>query len=242
MNKFIKIVVIGDIHGRDCWFDIVNQNKDADLFIFVGDYFDSFTIPSLEQISNFRSILKFKEENPGKVILLIGNHEFHYTSGGVGAMYDGFDYSTFYNMKLELDSLIKREELKICHKVDNILFSHAGVTNTWVENNSVDLSNIEHSINDFLVYRPRVFNFTSGDKYGDSITQGPLWVRENSLKEDGLSDYIHIVGHSHSEDIIFNINDNEVNYVIIDTLEHKKYLEITILDDNTKIFTQRELF
>ena len=36
-----KIVVIGDIHGRAIWRKIVDDNPDADRFIFLGDYFDS---------------------------------------------------------------------------------------------------------------------------------------------------------------------------------------------------------
>jgi predicted phosphodiesterase len=75
----MKIICIGDIHGRDCWVKILEQNPDADLFVFEGDYFDSFTIPALEQINNFKLILKFRDENPNKVIMLFGNHDFHYT-------------------------------------------------------------------------------------------------------------------------------------------------------------------
>ena len=36
-----KLVVIGDIHGRAVWRKIVDDNPDADKFIFLGDYFDS---------------------------------------------------------------------------------------------------------------------------------------------------------------------------------------------------------
>ena len=39
MNKTLnKIVVIGDIHGRDAWNTIVDKNNDTDLFVFLGDY------------------------------------------------------------------------------------------------------------------------------------------------------------------------------------------------------------
>ena len=39
-----KVIVLGDTHGRDIWKKIVEANPDADLFIFIGDYFDSFNI------------------------------------------------------------------------------------------------------------------------------------------------------------------------------------------------------
>jgi predicted phosphodiesterase len=240
----MKIIVIGDIHGRDSWMKIVEQNPDADLFVFVGDYFDSFTIPALSQINNFKLILNFRDENPDKVILLFGNHDFHYTSGCIGH-YTGFDYSVFYNMKLDLESLIRQEILKICYVKDDILFSHAGLTKTWCENNNVDLENLEDNLNQILIYKPQLFAFKSGirrDKYGDDVTQGPLWVREKSLKEDGLSDYVHIVGHSSSDEIIFNLFDDGAKYIITDTLRNEKYLEIIIEEGKSKQFNSKTIY
>jgi hypothetical protein len=241
----MKAIVIGDIHGRDSWIKIVEQNPDADLFIFVGDYFDSLTIPALKQINNFKLILKFRDENPNKVIMLFGNHDFHYTSGCIGGGYTGFDFSVYYNVKLDLERLIREEVIKVCHLLDDIFFSHAGITKTWCENNNINLNNVEEDVNQLLIYRPYMFAFTPGirrDKYGDDITQGPLWVREQSLKEDGLKDYIHVVGHSRSEEIIFNLSEAETNYIIVDTLGNNKYLEIIISDDGNKLFNSKEIF
>lgn len=241
----MKIIAIGDIHGRNCWIKIVEQNPDADLFLFMGDYFDSHTIPALEQINNFKLILKFRDENPNKVIMLFGNHDFHYTSGCIGGGYTGFDFSVYYNMKLDLERLIREGVLRVCYVHENILFSHAGVTNTWCEANNIQLNNLEDDINQLLIYRPHMFQFKSGirrDKYGDDITQGPLWVRERSLKEDGLKDYVHIVGHSSSEDIVFNLSDSETNYIIIDTLETNTYLEILSNKENKKTFNSKKIY
>jgi len=239
----MKIICIGDIHGRDCWIKIVEQNPDADLFLFMGDYFDSFDVEPLSQISNFNSVLKFKNDNPEKVILLIGNHDFHYTSACMGS-YSGFNYSIFYNMHTDLDRLIRTGVLKICHRVDNLLFSHAGVTKTWAEKNLIDLNDLENSINDLSIYKPNSFNFTTGVRrsaYGDDINQGPLWVRERSLKEDGLKEYIHVVGHTQSKDIVFGLNYDEVNYIIIDTLGNDTYLEILFTNEGKKMFNSKKI-
>lgn len=71
----MKIIVIGDIHGRTIWKDIVKQ--EFDLCIFLGDYVDShYGITAEEQEKNLLEILDFKENNPNKVILLRGNHEY----------------------------------------------------------------------------------------------------------------------------------------------------------------------
>lgn len=69
-------LVIADIHGRDIWKKIVDQNFDR--VIFLGDYFDSFGIPGLVQLNNFEQICQFKKDQVtlGKeVTMLIGNHD-----------------------------------------------------------------------------------------------------------------------------------------------------------------------
>ena len=68
----MKIVAIGDTHGYRTWKRILEREKEWDRFIFIGDYFDSFDVGSLEQQENFRDIVKFKEENNKKVILYQG--------------------------------------------------------------------------------------------------------------------------------------------------------------------------
>ena len=50
----MKTVIIGDIHGHDSWKQVVAQEQDADRFVFVGDYFDSFTVTGVVQIHNFK--------------------------------------------------------------------------------------------------------------------------------------------------------------------------------------------
>ena len=73
----MKYILIGDIHGRTSWKQIVEKEKDADKFIFFGDYFDPYdwTLTLDDLVNNFNDIVKFKLDNPDKVILLIGNHK-----------------------------------------------------------------------------------------------------------------------------------------------------------------------
>ena len=42
-----KLVAIGDVHGRNTWKQIVEQEQ-PDTVVFVGDYFDSFDIPGID--------------------------------------------------------------------------------------------------------------------------------------------------------------------------------------------------
>ncbi len=234
-NKPDKVIIIGDLHGRTVWKKIVEDNPDANLFIFMGDYFDSFDIDIMEQMHNFRDIITFRKENPDKVITLIGNHDYHYTSGCIGS-YSGFEYSILFNMKLELDTLIKEGILIMAHQIGNHLFTHAGVTKTFCEENNIDIENLVENLNASLIYKPTIFNFRVGKNrspYGDDVTQGPLWVRPISLLDDGL-DYIHVVGHTQKMLVTELLDDEGPEYgcVLVDTLMGNQYLEMLVDGDN----------
>lgn len=84
----MKIIAIGDIHGNSIWKDIVASTT-FDKVVFIGDYFDSFTIPYQQQIENFKEILDFKRSNINKVVLLAGNHDYHYMNS-VTETYSGY--------------------------------------------------------------------------------------------------------------------------------------------------------
>jgi hypothetical protein len=230
-----KITIIGDLHGRDIWKRIVDENPDSDLYIFVGDYFDSFDIDILTQMHNFKDIIAFRKDNPDKVITLLGNHDFHYTSSCIGS-YSGFNHSTYFNMRSELDALIKDGTLLIAHQIENFLFTHAGVTKSFCADWDIDTNDLVNSLNDHLIYKPNCFNFRAGKNrsaYGDDIIQGPLWVRPNSLIEDCL-DYIHIVGHTQKMLITQVLDENDdYGYILVDTLIGNQYLEL-IFDENQK--------
>ena len=73
----MKTLVLGDIHGRTIWKDIIKK-ENPDKVIFLGDYVTTHEgISSEQQISNLEEILTYKEENSDKVILLRGNHKIN---------------------------------------------------------------------------------------------------------------------------------------------------------------------
>jgi predicted phosphodiesterase len=37
----MKLIALGDTHGRSKWKEIVEKENDADKIIFIGDYFDA---------------------------------------------------------------------------------------------------------------------------------------------------------------------------------------------------------
>ena len=201
----MKTIVIGDVHGRSLWKLIVNQEQDADRIIFIGDYFDSFDISGVEQIQNFKEIIEYKETSGKEVIMLVGNHDHHYYPevGYTGT--SGYQRGIAPSITQVVDE--NRQHLQMAYSFDEFLFTHAGVSPTfmdgefgeegWVEDNVVEL------LNDLFKYKPKSFDFNGTDPYGDNTYQTPIWIRPRSLmavnkKHDkGLKKrYIQIVGHT----------------------------------------------
>jgi hypothetical protein len=132
------------------------------------------------------------------VILLAGNHDYHYLRTTEDA-YGGFQplfKAAFGDL---LHNAINQRWMQICFIHKHFLFVHAGITRTWAEANNIDRNNLEQSINDLFRYKPGRFAFTPGENYslvGDEICQGPLWVRPKSLKRDRMEGFTYIVGHT----------------------------------------------
>lgn len=228
-----KLIGVGDTHGRDTWKQVV-QNESFNKFIFIGDYFDThYDVTPEQQIQNFKDIIEFKKSNPDKVVLLIGNHDFHYMPccTSIGEYYSEFQASH----ALEIQQLLEenRDLLQMCYVHNDILFSHAGVSKTWLSNNSNDIltpTQVENHINTLFKTNPRVFGFTPkrwGSNYGDCITQTPIWIRPDSLILDKLDEFTMVVGHTTANSLDIS---NKFGIIQIDTIGTSK--EYLIIEDN----------
>lgn len=213
-----KIVVIGDIHGCNKWKNIVHMHPDANEFIFIGDYFDSFTRNHAECISNFKEIIKWKESTDVKVIMLIGNHDFHYMSE-CGGRYGG--WSAWHAAEIGELLRVNKHHLQTAYQSGKYLFTHAGVSKQWYEANFQEAGNISDQINDLWSYDKRPFNHSGMEMYGNYDGEGPMWIRPEALRRNPLNDnIIQIVGHTH-----MHVIDYDDNHYFIDTLPYE-YLAI----------------
>ena len=199
-NTFKKIIVIGDIHGRDDWNKIVDDNPDADLFVFLGDYVSTHDgISQEQQLNNLFDILQFKEDNPDKVILLRGNHDIQHL-GYYWAECSGYFSKVGREMsKPELRERYLRDTQWV-YIYKDIVFSHAGITERWFKDSGVcflnEINNLEPS--ELFGFRPCKLS----DYYGISQTQGPTWVRPQTLIEYAIPEWTQVVGHTPVKNII----------------------------------------
>ena len=199
-----KIVFIGDVHGRDCWNDIVDKETDADLIIFAGDYVSTHEyITPEQQIDNLLDILRYKEEHWDKVVLLRGNHDMQHL-GYYWAECSGFFRDVCREMSKQeiVDRYLRDTQWVYVYK--NILFSHAGVTERWFKDSKCETVEEINTLppSELFGFRPCKMS----DYYGISETQGPTWIRPQTLIEYALPGWIQVVGHTTTKKVI-NIKD-----------------------------------
>lgn len=188
----MKLVVIGDIHGRDCWKDIINKEVDFDKVIFLGDYVSTHDcITGQQQITNLEEILQLKEDNPDKVILLRGNHDTQHLG------YYWAECSGLFREVLSYMQTIKKrflEDTQWIYIEDRIVFSHAGISDDWMTNSGF------MNLNEVLNANPdERFGFIPDnpwDNYGTSVTQSCVWIRPQALCKCNIPEYDQVVGHT----------------------------------------------
>ena len=216
----MKTLVLGDTHGRPIWKEIVVK-ENPDRVIFIGDYFDSYKdFTAAEQMHNFKEIVEYKESGKSEVILLIGNHDYHYMRG-VTEHYSG--YQSGARPAIEQLLYENKQHMQMCYQMGNFLFSHAGVSYDWLKINKWEgWESVEEKVNDLWEYTPNVFEFAGRDPYGDSTISSPIWIRPHSLQKanrDTLRDqFIQVVGHTTQGKIDTEGKSTGGRYYYIDTL------------------------
>ena len=196
----MKTLILGDIHGRTIWKDII-EKEHPDRIVFLGDYVASHEgISGKEQISNLLEILDLKEKNPGTVFLLRGNHDmqhlgYHWAKCS--------DYNLWVGGEMPRDRFLELTQWTLVDDGLKTIFSHAGVSRVWMKNCGIS------DVHDINSMKPsRLFGFIPdrwNDNNGDSVTQPPTWIRPFSLLDCSLFGWTQVVGHTPVREHIFDI-------------------------------------
>ena len=237
----MKTIVLGDTHGRSNWKLAIAQDQ-PDRAIFIGDYFDSFEFSGVEQIDNFKQIIKYKEDNPQvEVVLLIGNHDHHYFPeiGYTGT--SGFQRTMAPSIMQVIDE--NRHHLQMAYGFGDYLFTHAGVSPVFMDQvfgpDGWSKENVVVDLNEMFRYKPKAFDFNGLEPSGDNACQTPIWIRPRSLMQANKKhpkslkkDYIQVVGHTQRHKIDIDGSDKFTGgrYYFIDTMDTSgQYL---VIQDN----------
>ena len=216
----MNILTIGDIHGISTWKEV--NPDEYDKIIFVGDYVDSFDISNLSILNNLKEIIKFKEDNYDKVVLLYGNHDIQYLydeesrykcSGYRPLM--AFDLKTIFNEHKNL--------FQFAYQIENVLWTHAGVTRMWADEflKGVDKTDYATTLNEMAQTKSTLNDLmlVGRSRGGWALTSGPLWADFNrDLKYDYLTGLIQIFGHTEVKEIT-KFEGYNVELVDVDTLQ-----------------------
>lgn len=123
----MKYNIIGDIHGRTIWKELVREDY---INIFVGDYFSPYDRIDFEDLKKcFLDIVQYKKDHP-ETILLLGNHDEDHWH--IHEIYSRFDSYHFSDIKRLFED--NKEYFQIAYSIENkILVTHAGVSVVWYE-------------------------------------------------------------------------------------------------------------
>jgi hypothetical protein len=188
------------------------------MIIFLGDYIDPYPeeIPTPigfqkqykyktynETVKVLNDIIDYKKKNKN-VILLLGNHDTHYLFNEIYgcSRYDHINCGKFE--KIYRDNI---ELFQYAYQDGNNLFTHAGVTNKWVNifNNTLqsyglkkDYSNMADVINKMgeTESTNRILNVVGETRGGNSLAGGPTWADYNETERDYLKGINQYVGHN----------------------------------------------
>lgn len=223
----MRIVALGDTHGRVNWKEIVAKEAAADKIVFIGDYFDTHHagVSGNKQLVNFKEILAFKRANPEQVVMLFGNHDYHYIPGMAsrGETYSGYQGGYAHDFGEAIQDAISDDSVQMCWIYDNFVFSHAGLTKTWCRrvlgSDEARGELLQTAVNDMFKFQPLNFGFMMGDNFsqtGNDVTQGPIWVRPQSLIPDMLDGIRCVVGHTTVTQL--GLKEELPNIILIDCL------------------------
>lgn len=206
--------LIGDIHGRNSWRQLVRTDM---INIFLGDYLDPYDRDNLQadstEYDNLQDIIRFKQQHP-ETILLLGNHDLHY-------LWDEH-YSRYNDEHAERYAQLIREHLHLFQAAyaigDRLLVTHAGVTRPWLQLSGISpqqsASQLAEAIcrcmsDEGLRHLFSVEStFLPDDSCGMSPTASPIWVRPHTLLDYGALTNHHgdtiyqVVGHTQISQIM----------------------------------------
>lgn len=228
----MKHLIIGDLHGKDCWKEI--QFNNYDKIIFLGDYVDHWTLPDKAIYQNLQNIINLKKSRLDQVELLLGNHDVQYL------YYPHYLCSGFRPGMQRLLTLLFNEErglFKTAYQKSNFLISHAGITNTWykellalrlVQRITDKQDTVASLVNKIELTASRWMLHKAGRSRGGDGPGGITWADRKELTADMLTGFHQVVGHTVVPNVETVTNpDSSVTFIdVLDSFTYFHEVEI----------------
>ena len=186
----------------------------------------------------------FKKQSKVPVILLIGNHDYHYYPGIEDSGTSG--YQTLMAPSIKHVVSDNKQYLQAAYQVGEFVFTHAGLSSEWLDDiiPGWDVDSLDATINDLFRFQPNKLAYRSYKQvgstvygtggYGSETFQGPLWIRPKALmaanKKTLRKQIIQVVGHTPQETIDIKGKSTGGRYYFIDTLEYGQNQYLVVKD------------
>jgi predicted phosphodiesterase len=235
----MKILSVGDIHGKSVWRNI--DPTKYDRIYFMGDLYDAFEYTNAEIHTNALELVHWAQQ-ACNVQFVIGNHDAHYFTWHTpvfkqvrGSGYSAKQLYRAYNLYHE-----NKDLFKIAYRQGKYLWTHAGLSDSSYNlyfkshvssimtmkgfNNLVQVLNYLWDIKD-----PSIFHIPQS-RGGSTLHGSLLWADITDTWGSPLEGYHQIVGHSKVDDITHKHLNNDTSITYIDCLNKKigKFYEIDI--------------
>ena len=207
----MKVCVIGDIHGTDkfikCYEKILKKDNDCEKIIVMGDHFDPYTQIDIDTMIHRYHQFIYVWESDERIISLLGNHDLEsYIIPG------GTNRTARSRRVFEIISNSIKDNLKdsyLIYKIGNWLFSHAGVSQDWLDYNEEYKDDLLSNKKGWDVKDLDILcSYYDGDwsGYGNHTRQGCTWIRPDALISNLPEGYNQVIAHTQVKKIL-NLKD-----------------------------------
>lgn len=222
----MRILIIPDVHEQIYKLQPIldKELSNVDEVVFLGDWFDDFDTT----VFRTEATIKFLNENSKnqKYTFLYGNHDLPYAFPNVGAL--SCSGHNWFTAKAINENREIFDNFRFAHRVDNYLFTHAGLHPGLLEDLKCTLDDLSELCKDveksFALGTGHPLVYAGRSRGGFQRLGGLTWLDWSEFKP--IEGVTQIVGHTRGREVRFKgdnvcLDTHLNNYAILDT-ETKK--------------------
>lgn len=187
----MRCLILGDIHLKPRHFDRADKilaSGQADFCVQMGDLVDDwgceYNIGLYER--TLERAIKFNEDHP-ETLWVTGNHDFGYLHSDYGPRESGHSKMAEPFVR----PLFEQLPQQILHIVDGVFFTHAGLTQEWVDRQKT-LTGAGDSLSDEQLLR--LVNYAAPSELWQE--NSPIWARPQEDEYIMYPAKLQVVGHT----------------------------------------------
>ena len=193
----MKVLVIPDVHLKPWIFDkadeILQSNPEIDTFVSLGDIPDDWDKQNNLNLyeETYDRLIDMVKKYPTS-IFCYGNHDVSYLWRLLETGYSPIAHDIVVTKINELERILGEDRIGFVKRIDNCIFSHAGLCQTFVDM-YIPSKKYRQSVDMTLRYINE--NMYSSELWTDI---SPIWLRpqEQDIYMYGAKKYLQIVGHT----------------------------------------------